>query len=196
MDMSLDQVSEVVFDDLFAPPDVETAFLKFGANCGPAAFAALRHEAVCKAMQWFPHYPEKPWTNRTQMKAALDRAGEIWEPIGDRIPRHGLCLIELCGPWTTQSYRLARLRHTHWVAVCNGYVYDINWNGWLPLKNWEEIVAEELIRSHQQCYGWAVMTGFEVKSFIADDSPNALDLDRQTFAKSSCEEESLMVVGA
>jgi hypothetical protein len=195
MDAHLES-SEVAFDDLFAPPDVETAALKFEANCGPAAFAALYHETVCGIMRRFPQYPEKPWTNRTQMKTALNEAGASWEQIGNRLPSHGLCLIEFCGPWTTLGYRLARLRYTHWIAVSHGYLYDINWNGWLPVKNWEEVVAEELIQSHPLCNGWAVMTSFEIKKPIASILSCAVKLHCSTFSKSSCEEESLLVMGA
>ena len=121
----------VVFDELFAPSDLSEMARLLGVNCGPAAFAALTARNILDVIDLFPQYPERPWTSRTQMKSALKSSNLSWEAVNNAFPENGVCLVQFKGPWSNYSYRLAQVRHSHWIAVKRGFVYDVNWEGWL-----------------------------------------------------------------
>jgi hypothetical protein len=154
----------VTFDDLVAPSDINLSFQLFNINCGPASLAALVGCNVLDIISLFPQYPEKPWTNRTQMKFAFEKARLTWQSIPGVFPDVGICLIQFNGPWSKSTYRLAQLRHTHWIAVRNGFVFDINWEGWLPRQIWEELIVDDLVKSRRHCGGWSVLTSYEFKT--------------------------------
>src|SRR5207302_6238880 len=84
----------------FVPWDIEMARLNFGANCGPASFAALMKTEVCRVISYFPHFEHSNWTNLTQMLGALDGAGYDAELRRRELPSRGLALIQWLGPWT------------------------------------------------------------------------------------------------
>jgi hypothetical protein len=153
----------VVFEELFAPPDLSEMARLLGVNCGPAAYAALAGRNILDVIDLFPQYPERPWTSRSQMKNAFRSSSLSWEEVHNTFPENGVCLVQFNGPWSNYSYRLAQLRHSHWIAVKNGFVYDVNWEGWLPMQNWEEVVLDELMRTRKRCDGWGVLASYEVK---------------------------------
>jgi len=157
------RTESVLFDELFAPPDLKEMARLLGVNCGPAAYAALIGRKILDVIDLFPQYPERPWTSRTQMKGVLKSSNLSWEATNDALPENGLCLVQFNGPWSNYSYRLAQLRHSHWIAVKNGFVYDVNWEGWLPTQNWEEVVLDELMKVRKRCDGWGVLASYEVR---------------------------------
>jgi hypothetical protein len=53
---------------LYHPVDCDLAHDRWGANCGPAAFAALLGRPVMSVRSFFPAFPGKPWVNPTGMK--------------------------------------------------------------------------------------------------------------------------------
>ena len=141
--------------------------------CGAMSFAAIARLQPEKAARYFPELEEKPWINRTMMEKALRASGRQFDRRHDQWPDYGLCLVHFVGPWTQRAYPMAMLPHTHWIGVDRDYVYDVNWNGWLPRMNWEDIVLEQLLATRPRATGWQVMTSYEVLEFL---TPGELDL--------------------
>jgi hypothetical protein len=153
----------VSISHLFVPWDVEVAYLNFGANCGPASFAAITEREVCRIMKYFPHFEHSNWTNLTQMRRAFAEAGYEASLFRQQIPSRGVALIQWLGPWTRKNF-FSRwsLLHTHWVAVDDGRVFDHTNRCWLQLEAWEGEVASKFISGITGADGWAVKYGLEV----------------------------------
>jgi hypothetical protein len=130
--------------------------------CGPSAFAVLAGIAEDQMESYFPNSSSRSWTNRREMEHALHRCGMPFSRQGKAWPRLGLCLIHWKGPWTEAKFPAAVLQRTHWVAVVEDYVFDVNWRGWLPRENWEDVVVTELIRGHANAVGWQPLTAYEL----------------------------------
>ena len=125
-------------------------------SCGIASFAtffgkenALRHLS-------------QSWTNRTQMGKALINVGARFKFKKHSFPSRGLCLIQWTGPWVESSFRGSDLAYTHWIAVAENYVFDINWGGWLPFTAWEDVVIHSLLRCNDKATGWTILSSFEL----------------------------------
>ena len=84
----------------FVPWDIDVARINFGANCGPAAFAAVTQKEVCRVMQYFPHFPGCNWTNLTQMLRAFAMSGYGTCVERCAAPSRGVALVQWLGPWT------------------------------------------------------------------------------------------------
>src|SRR5687768_4399357 len=82
-----------VMGKLWHPPDIERAADEWEANCGPCSLAAILGARVRAVRRYFPHFPERPYTTITTMKAALDRAGVGYVPLGPHLPRYGLVFL-------------------------------------------------------------------------------------------------------
>jgi hypothetical protein len=140
--------------------DSPTQFDEIG--CGPLAFAAIAGIPVEELHTFFPEIADRSWINRTEMERALQGFGWEFMKIASRWPNLGLCFIHWCGPWTDRGYAHGVLQRTHWVAVVGDYVFDVNWRGWLPKENWEDVVVPELLQSHGRARGWTPLTGYEL----------------------------------
>ena len=151
------------YDAYPAPVDVDLCMRLFSANCGPASFAALTGLLVTEIMRFFPHFPESSHTNIPQMNAALSACGIRAADGGNDWPQNGLCLLQICGPWTDRGWPGAACRHRHWVAVRNGYVYDVNVNQWLTKKRWESTVMSKLAAAHPRSTGWRLSKALSVE---------------------------------
>jgi hypothetical protein len=148
---------------LYSPADVNETAARYGANCGPASFAALTRRPISCVMSFFKQFPDRPWTNKTQMRTALNSANLEWRDCGPELPSEGLALLQLLGPWCRPGIHPgAALSRTHWVAVVGGALYDINWEGWLPQGMWEQLVFVRLRERYRGCSGWGVHAAFEV----------------------------------
>lgn len=147
---------------LRAPTDVMTAHRNFGANCGPATFAAMLSLQTCDVMQFFTHFETRRFTTFRDMTHALDACG-IDFTAGSELPDFGFALIQVEGPWT-QSRQVARWagKHTHWVGVCAGQIYDINADEWMPFERWEDQVLPRLIAATPRGTGWSVKRSVRV----------------------------------
>lgn len=132
------------------------------SSCGPSAFAAIAGIPVEHVPTYFPDLDETPWTNRRRMEGALQKVGWSFTKRENSWPTVGLCLIHWCGPWTHRGYAHGILQRTHWIAVVADYVFDVNWSGWLPKQNWEEIVVAELLQRHDSAFGWKPLTCYEL----------------------------------
>jgi hypothetical protein len=139
---------------LYSPPDLYDAHKQFGANCGPASFAAVARKPIRNVIHHFAHFPERDWTTIGDMKRALERAQFSFTETSER-PGVGLALIQLktAKVWV---HPMAALSMTHWVAVYGDCFYDINWNGWLPIDYWEEIVFRTICRRRPKVNGWVI----------------------------------------
>jgi hypothetical protein len=135
-------------------------------TCGVLAFAAIARMKVDRVESFFPQIQSRPWINRTTMEKALRAAGKEFRKGEPTWPAYGLCLVHFTGPWTKRGFPLAILSHTHWIAVDREYVYDINWNGWLPKHNWEDVVLQQLISNRPRATGWQILSTYEVTEHL------------------------------
>jgi hypothetical protein len=149
----------------FVPWDTEVARANFGANCGPASFAAITGHEVCRSMRLFAHFEHYRWTNLTQMRQALSGAECDFVVRRRALPQHGLALIQWLGPWTKRDFFSPwSLPYTHWVAVSGRWIFDLNSGGWQRDSLWARTTAAALIAETPRAYGWAAKYGIEVVS--------------------------------
>lgn len=143
-------------DAALPPPALTTQ------SCGVQAFRALfpRMESTIKTLSAAAGLNRG--MNRRSMEAALKKLGTHYNVLPRQLPRTGLALIEWTGTWRAEGFWGSDLKHTHWVAMAEGFVYDINWSGWLPRRIWEEVVLDEMIASLPKATGWRPHTGYEV----------------------------------
>lgn len=147
----------------FVPWDIEVARINFGANCGPASFAALTGKEVCRVIGYFPHFEHSNWTNLTQMLRAFDEAGYEMTVHRRAFPVHGVALIQWLGPWTERDF-FSRwsLPYTHWIAVEGKWVFDHTVGSWEKLEVWRDETVPEFLSETPRATGWAVKYGVEV----------------------------------
>lgn len=105
---------------------------------------------------------QESWTNRRTMESALKKLGVSFEKRHGDFPKQGLSLIQWRGGWSGRDFRGSGLLHTHWVAVVEQYVFDVNWPSWLPLHCWEELVARNLMTA-RNATGWSVLTSYAIQ---------------------------------
>lgn len=126
------------------------------ANCGKVALSAFfGGKAVEEAMGGHA----LPWMNRTAMANVLKRLQIGFTKVNGTFPSLGLTLIQWQGIPNARAFRGSDLVHTHWVAVVENHFFDINWPAWVPQKNWEELVVDELM-ARKGATGWTVLTSF------------------------------------
>jgi len=149
----------------FTPWDLEVARINFGANCGPASFAAITGFEVCRVMCHFAHFEHSRWTNLTQMRHALCKTGHRISVLKGVLPTRGVALIQWLGPWTKDNrYSRWSLPHTHWIAIQGQWVFDHTVGDWEPLGRWQYDTVRDFISQIPHAYGWAVRHGIEVVS--------------------------------
>ncbi len=143
---------------LYCPPDVDAAHTTWGANCGPAALAAILHLPLRAVPALSPEFAARGYLNPSTMLVALARAGHHVlrqaRGAGNPWPLYGLGFVQWHGPWLAPGVPLgAAYRHTHWIGIAQTtehgtMVYDINtWQAsghrgaWVPLPWWEQEVV-------------------------------------------------------
>jgi hypothetical protein len=145
----------VPFAARFSRDDMQRAADTWGANCGPAALAAVTQRTLDQVRRHLGDFEQKRYTNPSLMWAALRSLGICWfgtNPL--RWPMHGLARVQWEGPWTAPGVPIvARYRHTHWVgsrATDTGtLIFDANCmcvGGWVPLEEWTKEVVPWLLR--------------------------------------------------
>jgi len=154
---------------LYTPPDVTAAYESWGAQCGPAALAALLGIEV-NALR--PHLGAKTWANPTDIRRALEvlRVEHSYRSSATRgdldFPARGLAFVQIAGPWLAAGVPVgAAYRHTHWVASDREHLFDINEGeagGWLPIAGWKQWIAPELVAATKRADGWYVRATIEV----------------------------------
>lgn len=130
-------------------------------SCGEAAFYALFPETG-RGSDRFDRAFAKEWTNRRDMEGALTAVGSSYTVLRSQLPTVGMALIEWTGSWKLERFWGSDLRRTHWVAVVDGLVFDVNWGGWLPKEIWEDVVVSEIIAQIPGATGWQPHTGYDL----------------------------------
>ena len=156
------EVATLPPDRLRSPADMMLANRMFGANCGPGALAASLSLEALNVMQFFPHFPGRPFTSVTHMRDALERC-RLQTVEGRELPDYGVALLQFDGAWsraTTKPFWLARYRH--WIAVRGQSVYDVNFHHWVDRAQWERSVIEAFRAVWPSVSGWRVERGFEI----------------------------------
>lgn len=95
------------------------------------------------------------------MERALKDLKVTCKKIRGALPTKGVALVQWDGVPNLRNFRGSNLIHTHWIAVVGNHVFDVNWPAWIPLKNWEELVACDAILINRAS-GWSILTGIEV----------------------------------
>jgi len=167
-----DLVDLSVLNLRFTKDEADSAYEQWGANCGPAALAAIggltldqvRH---CMGVE----FDRKRYTNPAMMLQCLSRLGFSWtslKPPG--WPAFGLVRIQWHGRWMEPGVPLrARYRYTHWVggARANGSVgvFDVNCmnsGGWVSLEDWRGVIAPYLAKHSRGDGNWSLTHAIEV----------------------------------
>lgn len=143
----------------FSLDDAQRAADAWGFNCGPAALCAVLGLTPDELRPHMGNFEQKGYTNPTLMQEVLQRLGArhevVWRSDAATelyVPRlrHGLMRVQWGGPWTRPGVPLrARYRHTHWVAVAEPWIFDVNAmcvGGWLPLDEWALQLVPWLLR--------------------------------------------------
>ena len=142
--------------------DVDRAHEQWGANCGPAAVAAICGLTLDEVRPVFEAhgFNAKRYTNPTMMFAILSamhdklswRANNGLQAL--QWPRHGIARIQWGGRWMREGVPIrVRYRMTHWVATIDAAhgrgVFDVNavggacgeCTGWTTAQAWAEILV-------------------------------------------------------
>jgi hypothetical protein len=151
----------------FVPWDIEVAQINFGANCGPASFAAITGMEVCRVMRYFRHFEHCRWTNLTQMHRAFGEAGYTANVQRCGLPSRGVALVQWLGPWTEKNF-FSRwsLVHTHWISVEGMWIFDHNACCWQTLGEWAAGTASELMLEVPRATGWRIKYGMDVTKVV------------------------------
>ena len=141
----------------FTAEDAETAYEAWGANCGPAAIAAVCGLTLAQLRPHLGDFERKRYTNPMLMWATLDGLDVEWHKISARAlrwPEHGLARIQWEGPWTESSVpKSIAYRHTHWVGAARRgtaiAVFDVNamgpTSGWISLDDWSKLLVPYIL---------------------------------------------------
>lgn len=137
------------------------AVRELGATSGLVSLAAISGKTVPEAVRCFPDFQPNRQASRIDMEAALVSANLTFNRKPKTWPEEGLCLIQFTRSLTGPGFGHAK-NDTHWVAILGEYVFDINWGGWLPHANWEDVVLYEILASKPESDEWRVVTSYEV----------------------------------
>jgi hypothetical protein len=160
---------------LYTPPDIRSASESWGANCGPAALAAITREPLEAVRPHLCDFESKGYTNPTMMYAALTAMRLGWTHTEPDMPAFGLVRIQWEGPWTKPGVPMrARYRHTHWIGTCREaggltrWIFDVNCEsvgGWIDADVWRTRVVPWLLRECEpKASGdWHVTHGLNVR---------------------------------
>jgi len=131
----------------------------FGStSCGPAALSALfLPDAVAEATREF----KTPWMNRRMMESSLRQIGVEFKKHPRQLPPQGVALLQRTYTPAKRTFRGSGLTETHWVAVIDDFIFDVNWPKWLPSAHWRSLVGDPLAR-HHKADSWEVLTGYEI----------------------------------
>ena len=143
----------------FGLAEADAAFVTWGANCGPAAIAAVVGVTLDALRPAMGDFERKGYTNPTLMWAVLDRvaAGRWYRQLAPLTwPRWGLVRVQWGGPWTRPGAPVAAAyRHTHWIGAAAPtdqhviQVFDINAisvGGWIDAHEWASSLVPWLLR--------------------------------------------------
>ena len=149
---------------LYFPADCDECADRWGANCGPAALAAIakRNVQAIRGVVSAVGFEKRQYMNPTHMQAAL-KLMSIPFASSRAWPNRGLVFIQWGGPWLKPGVPIgAAYRHTHWIAVDGMYVFDVNASHlrkWITRDSWGTVsgLAEWIMKHIPRCDGtWSV----------------------------------------
>jgi hypothetical protein len=159
----------------FTADDAVRASDEWGANCGPAALAAVLGKSIDDVRLMIPCFDVKHYTNPTMMIAALRASGRRFHrvPHDEYLPMWGVLRIQWGGPWMRPEVpERARYGYTHWIAVSNcadgsEWAFDINCisvGGWVTWREWCDVTVPYIIRNGvpRGDGSWSITHAFEV----------------------------------
>lgn len=171
-------------DFLYVPPDLNEASSLWKANCAPGAVAAILKFPLLWVRHAFPWFPDRPWTSPTQLGQALTSLGQEhrWTAYGvkegrgplseqvERMPKRGLIVVQIDGPWCDLANKRVAYRYTHTAAVYRWsgvipLVYDINIGedgGWTSVGSWADRVMGGFVEDTKRSTGWFIRSVFEI----------------------------------
>jgi len=137
-------------------------------NCGPAALCAVTGLRPIEALAVITHFAERGYTNPKMMAAALTAIGASWrrtwecsdaiKPEHPQFPEFGLVRVQWDGPWCKPGVpAVARYFHSHWIAVDDARIFDINClcvGGWVPWLEWDTQVVPWLLKDTKASGNW------------------------------------------
>lgn len=138
--------------------DAERASDQWKFNCGPAALCAVLGMTPDEIRPHMLDFESKGYTNPTLMLDVLRKLMIPWQQVyrGDdpagTIPtvQLGLMRVQWGGRWTNPGVPMrARYRETHWCALRDNEVFDVNAmcvGGWIGLREWVTQLIPWLIR--------------------------------------------------
>ena len=140
----------------FSERESAAAYQKWGANCGPHTVAAIRNLSLHEVRKYFEPFPGS--TNPTLMQKVLGALGiefKLSTDLRTKELRDGIAYVQWEGSWLKpDAPSVARYRHTHWIAVRNGWVYDMALDSarWIKKEEWrprfDAMVAQEYAGWH------------------------------------------------
>jgi hypothetical protein len=153
----------------FDVASAQDAWVRWGANCGPGALAAIAEVSLETAVLAIPDFVQKGHTKETMMREACKTLGVSFTEQQGYWPSFGLARILWNGPWTGEGL-IARFQRSHWVAHVidsdGAWIFDINavGLGWMPRTDWEQDCVPWILARHvPQADGtWAIWESFEV----------------------------------
>ena len=127
----------------------EEAWDTWGMNCGPGALCAILNKTPNMIRDHLFDFEEKGYMDPDLMIKSLESQGTSFTSLFSNIdatpqeevqmPVHGLVRVQWGGPWIGDKPN--HYRHSHWIAVSGGKVFDHNAinhdNGWLSWEDWE-----------------------------------------------------------
>jgi len=173
----------------FTYADGERAYCRWGANCGPAALAAITGKTLDEVRPFLGDFESKRYTNPTLMFESLKRLGvrhattyrgDVPGVKASGMPGFGLARIQWGGGWTKPGVPMrARYRQTHWIATVMGNnsrgVFDVNClnsGGWVSFDDWERVIVPHLTSDIPRADGsWWVTHGVAV--YLAEPAAGA-----------------------
>ena len=167
----------------FTLADATAAYFAWGANCGPAALAAMLGLSLEAVRPRIPCFEQRRYTNPTMMTAALTNLDAPFtltvgkeRGVGIEWPFIGLARIQWEGSWMQPGVPVgAQYARTHWVGVhttARGAampwrrIFDINClnvGGWVSLGDWSSHVVPYIWRECGiKATGWHVTHAIEL----------------------------------
>jgi hypothetical protein len=170
---------------LYCPPDVDEAKKAWGANCGPAALAAVLGRPVMEMAAYFPRFHPGRCASTVQIAEAIAKAtdDEVAVTPSQRIdmrsgkgfvsrmwPSRGVACLMFHGPWDLQRSRSPDAakklyKHAHWIGIQQlgmvTMVYDIHSKCWEPVCDWRDETLARVLDDHKSNEWWCRM-GFEI----------------------------------
>ena len=165
----------MLYASLYHPPDGLDAHEAFGANCGPCALAAVLRRPVMAVQRLFPSFAERRYVNPSQMRVALQSAGQL-SGVQHRVCStdererglldYGVACIFFTGPWSKPGVPIgAAYQRSHWIGVAmtrdeHRCYYDVNaWidqerrGAWVSWAHWDKEILPQLVASYSQADG-------------------------------------------